>query len=1152
MGFYGNITNTAKTQFSFDKIYPNRKAMDLGAASADGVYVGRYVLIEYDGDIHQDTFPRVVFKNGNAYLHSNTGILVTRGMVKKNDIVYSGDVDSASHVVLNSKFYRCTSEAGSTAAEKQQAATFEEILISSDNQTNYTRNYHIDLSVYSGGRGYDSTVWQKVYTNGAEKYVMIAELNTVVPTFDIAPDPPTMNPIAPHFDIASTDVYYKLHQQAPWGFRVGQASSASVSDGTTTWKTVEYNPETGLVENKETKTVNAAIYFNKAGFNERTPNIASGSDSITITQASSGLPIYNDHNNPGKTIAAEDIQELKINLPSIGNTISKVWDIVHGDDRKDSTGDIHPSLQGRLNAFSEMKDNTIAVKRSNDGTLVGTRINGNEARDVGKGEILTQELHISDFAQDDAWIKTSINTNDLNNNNNLNGIAIHHTFHSVDNTTTNSDKNTSEGNGNNKGQGHTLELYTPYVDAAGHVVGHNIETVTLPFGFKTITTNGVNEENVSNPEITNNVNIIADNTQDSIAINSANKWIRIANNSNADSMTIGHEVHSIVTESKSETNLNTELNANNESNINIPDWDYDEAGHITHKQDHKYTLPFGFKTVHIGNARSEEVSENATSLPAAADVIADSTQDILTINSGNKWIRLDTDEINNSITLRHDVHNVVETNDVTDWSITASETDISIPVQTCQFDEAGHYISSHTESYQLPFGYGKIIDDKNGATAASSTYDELKFTTDKYLSADVTQDTITITHQYPSEIADTFSETNLNTTEEKNSIVLETLVHDDAGHIVNVNYNTVTLPYGYKTFKDSNDDVGSSSADNTQDIFYFKGDSWIRPTVSTDQSLFEHMDPVAINYTPKPNEELKFGDHFTIDDYYYDSKGHVFKHKSHTVQIPQGSLIDNVDSGNIITQLSFTQETGQLQTSRSNIADIKLEGYAKKSISDNISKDDSLGDALSKLQTQVNGQQNFTQEINTNLTNTSTIVEEHDQILLELIGKVEDNTKNLNNEISRAQTNEGALRESINEVELSIANLLAQDLQTIEEIHTLNSRCNVLDKEVKNNINVNTQQGEKISILDSNIENINLSLKDIKAINATQSQDIDTLNSRCNVLDKEVKNNINVNTQQEEKIIALEAKCQELAELVASLTLQVSQLQEQLINPIQE
>jgi hypothetical protein len=40
---------------------------------------------------------------------------------------------------------------------------------------------------------------------------MIAELNSVVPTFDITADAPTMTPITPHFDADSTNVYYKLH-----------------------------------------------------------------------------------------------------------------------------------------------------------------------------------------------------------------------------------------------------------------------------------------------------------------------------------------------------------------------------------------------------------------------------------------------------------------------------------------------------------------------------------------------------------------------------------------------------------------------------------------------------------------------------------------------------------------------------------------------------------------------------------------------------------------------------------------------------------------------------------------------------------------------------------------------------------------------------
>jgi hypothetical protein len=47
MGFYGNITNVSKTQFSFDKIYPSRRSMDL-SCDGDGVFIGRFVLVEYE------------------------------------------------------------------------------------------------------------------------------------------------------------------------------------------------------------------------------------------------------------------------------------------------------------------------------------------------------------------------------------------------------------------------------------------------------------------------------------------------------------------------------------------------------------------------------------------------------------------------------------------------------------------------------------------------------------------------------------------------------------------------------------------------------------------------------------------------------------------------------------------------------------------------------------------------------------------------------------------------------------------------------------------------------------------------------------------------------------------------------------------------
>ena len=68
MGFYGNITNTSKTTFQFDKIYPNRNEMDKNANS-DGIYIGRYVLIEYDKKINPLNYT-VVYKR-NVPIHNN-------------------------------------------------------------------------------------------------------------------------------------------------------------------------------------------------------------------------------------------------------------------------------------------------------------------------------------------------------------------------------------------------------------------------------------------------------------------------------------------------------------------------------------------------------------------------------------------------------------------------------------------------------------------------------------------------------------------------------------------------------------------------------------------------------------------------------------------------------------------------------------------------------------------------------------------------------------------------------------------------------------------------------------------------------------------------------------------------------------------------
>lgn len=337
MGFYGNITNTARTQFQFDKIYPNRTEMDVALNTGDGIQIGRYVLVNYNPEDQTE-------------------------------------------------------------------------------EDNYDINFEIDKNNYGSARGYDSTVWQKVYTNGTEKYVMVAELNTITPIFTIAEaDAPQIVPIAPHFGDDSSNIFYKLHWSPTWGFRVKAANSALEGpvlekDGSVTRTTtlmsddsIDYPSDErtywhksdgtifGVGEGENSGTwvtpsdnlndylgVPAAIYYNKDGFDPakisygyreialisdtykkntyyikqngvyqlaKTDFDATGEttyyekieDHIQIAPTGYSGHKYNslefDQDGDGRnesTSVQPDTQELSIMLPAIGDTIAAVWDLIYG------------------------------------------------------------------------------------------------------------------------------------------------------------------------------------------------------------------------------------------------------------------------------------------------------------------------------------------------------------------------------------------------------------------------------------------------------------------------------------------------------------------------------------------------------------------------------------------------------------------------------------------------------------------------------------------------------------------------------------------------------------------------------------------------------------------------------------------------------
>lgn len=356
MSFYGNISNAGKTQIGFDKVYPNKKTMD-AQAKTDGVFVGRYVLVEYDDNTY--TYrqgylkfkPDITKEKDNQvityliYADENCTIPYT---LSKNNIntgygIGSGDIIRA---IINDVYYYFECD-GTESTEG--AANFRLIHLSTGIGTgsDYTLNHSIDKgdsAIFDKefpDTGWDSTIWQKTVDGGEVVYKKIANLNSVTPTFQLEPEAPTINPIAPHFGNNSTNVNYTLHVQPNWGFKVKEAiapedGSDIVSDTNVSYTTVVFNEETQLDEEK-VMTYPADIYFNKKGFDKENISYSDESmvDELTILPTGISGNKYVKHTNSRFNVVEmeerPDIQEITVKLPAIGNTIAHVWDLMYGD-----------------------------------------------------------------------------------------------------------------------------------------------------------------------------------------------------------------------------------------------------------------------------------------------------------------------------------------------------------------------------------------------------------------------------------------------------------------------------------------------------------------------------------------------------------------------------------------------------------------------------------------------------------------------------------------------------------------------------------------------------------------------------------------------------------------------------------------------------
>lgn len=1109
MGFYGNITNTARTQFQFDLVYPNRYEMERNTFT-DGVYAGRYVLVEYDKSMKLDSFIRVQFEGNVAYYNpegdTSKRTKVTYEIVKVGEVVYTSTVDKTPANGLQMKdcvFYICEPNPTNSATT---AAIFKEASVNEPDLPNYTINYNIDTKYYGSGRGYDSTVWQKVYTEEKEKYVMIAELNTVVPTFDISPDAPTLTPIVPHFDTNSTDVYYKLHWQPAWGFRVAQGTSGQ-SDENTVWIKQVYNKNTDkndsfyfdgtnwqpYTEDMKTEDIMipAAVYYNRAGLDDVVSTHVEGIDLVQMVPSGVSGNTYNKHDGTAGTETKPDIQEWSMILPSIGNIMASVWDVIYGanadngnkryrdiawkdavaiendsknhnaqnDDVGGMTRDL-TTIAGCINSVHDlmgmiitkqktddklndvwfMKDyiyednnkyyrihkyplyttstigalglpdpadylsdqeynkayeerlaevlvagktyylikNNAANKQvevlnvkalsaydadtlvgfqngsfgyeyieipemaSNLGTIYGLILkmknllevedihtrdretlqgsinvindiidlfesivpgeflicdsNGkvNSAnwstaqafsyknyKDLNPDPVSVTASSLSSKTAEDRWLKLDLDPENRQ-------ISLTHEFTSVADTTTTADKNTTTGTGMNIGTGDSIYLYTPIVDAKGHVVGHNIETVVLPYGFKTIKATNTNDTVVTAPATTIATNgQIADNTKDTLTFSASNRWIKLDNNTE-DTVKIGHKLSAFVTGTAPNTLYGLTQNEDHtkatnakghldyDNTFEVPCLQFDEAGHILEARTHTVTLPENFTSVVV--TVSDDTATTKTE-GAAGTITADTMIDTLTLSEGNRWVLLNADSANDKITISHYVEPIDLSTATTDFNTATGKT---FPIHELTWDAAGHILSNKTHTYTLP--------------------DSIK--------------TIAITNSGKSSVS-------VDATAANGNLVAETLV------------DTATFDIGNRWLQ-------------------FVADA------NNDKVTLYHAAPGAqTNTTDTGNEEPNFGTTFTIPEVKYDEAGHISGTSTHTVKLPLPSINAlTATTSSVLTGISMNGATGAITQTNASVGTLALTGYTAVShslanASTDVAATDSINVAFNKLQSQI-------------------------------------------------------------------------------------------------------------------------------------------------------------------------------------------------------
>lgn len=309
MGLYGNVKKVGSSTFQFDRVYRTRVEMD-AAATTDGVHAGRYVLVEYG-----ERFT----KNPNESLAQN----VSFSIAETSDPVY---------------------EVGAYRA-------------------------HADADLDAYGAAYDSTVWQKIYTNEGDKYIMVADLNATVPKISFIKEPPI--------------TYIKVSEsENQEGIIVGTiedghlVESAELTNAkeqinlpyfdTAVDTELSYTLHLPIALNL--KVDNDDIDYNKNGFNpaysygekEGVSTVAWIPEGLDNTKYTKEDGVTTSLGNPTATLNQEvdvNTKMLFMSIPALGNVMNTLYDLLYGiPETIDSEhGSLRPYFQQFAATYQQIK-----------------------------------------------------------------------------------------------------------------------------------------------------------------------------------------------------------------------------------------------------------------------------------------------------------------------------------------------------------------------------------------------------------------------------------------------------------------------------------------------------------------------------------------------------------------------------------------------------------------------------------------------------------------------------------------------------------------------------------------------------------------------------------------------------------------------------